>query len=71
MYPNGTAFYKDDINIYATYELVSPTEINLTKCYSPNRCETRDITIDPEIGKITISGNYFFVRVYSSDPIII
>ena len=62
--------YDADSNI--TYQLISSTEINLTKCYDDGYCYTRNITIDSNTGKITISGDDFsFVTIHSKEPIII
>jgi len=70
LYSDGTASttYNSDINI--TYQLINSTEINLTKCYDIDSCYTRNITIDPNTGKITESGTFSFVTIHSEDPII-
>ena len=70
LHSDGTASttYNSDANI--TYQLINSTEINLTECYDIDSCYTRNITIDPNTGKITENDTFSFVTIHSEDPII-
>ena len=70
LHSDGTASttYNSDADI--TYQLINSTEINLTECYDIDSCYTRNITIDPNTGKITENDTFSFVTIHSEDPII-
>ena len=69
----GTAFCEYDSDANFTYQLIDPTEINLTKCVDDDWCHTYKITLDSSTGKIKMTESFFNtdIEVFSESPIMI